>query len=167
VSTSARPDDGVFQALTDFGLTRFATPQLLRIIYVIGVVLTILVGLGYLVGGLFAGGGVAVAALIGVPVFTLLSLLYLRVLVEIGAVFFRIAQDVRRLADATSGPPWPSGAGGTGGSGPGGSGPGAPGPGGTGGAPPAGGGQWSTGRAPAPWPKPPSGPVEDGPPPPR
>jgi hypothetical protein len=173
VSTSARPDDGVFQALTDFGLTRFATPQLLRIIYAIGAVLTVVVGLGYLVGGLFTGGGFAVAALIGVPLVTLLSLLYLRVLVEIGAAFFRMSQDMRRVADAMGGPPWASGPGGPAAGGPGPVGPGGPGAGppaaGPGGPPPAATdrGQWTTGQAPSAWPEPPSGPVEDGPPPPR
>lgn len=101
---------GIFSALTDFEVKRYATPKLLRILYIIGFVLTLLYALVFFVGALASGEvGLILLALIGVPVITLFALLYVRVGVEVLSVIFQIAGDIRTIAtnSGPSAPPTP------------------------------------------------------------
>lgn len=102
----------VFSSLVDFGFSRYATPKLIRVLYIIGFVVTVLYAAGFLITGISEGGFFAVLALIGAPIFGLFALLYLRVTSELLSVLFRIGQDVASIA-ATQQPGSPGVAGGT------------------------------------------------------
>jgi hypothetical protein len=95
----------VFSSLVDFGFTRYATPKLIRILYIIGFVLVMLYTLFFLIGGISEGGFFAVLALVGAPVIGLFALLYLRVTSELLSVLFRIGQNVASIADQQAGGP--------------------------------------------------------------
>lgn len=112
-------DAGVFSSLTDFGFERFATPKLIRILYILGLIVLLLYGIGFLVAGLAQGGGMAFLTLIGVPVGVLLSLLYLRVTMELLAVLFRVGQNTSRMVELAEAGVAPAGAGPARGPGPG------------------------------------------------
>jgi hypothetical protein len=92
-------DAGVFSALADFGFDRFATPKLIRILYLLGFVVVLLYGFGLFVVGITQGGVVAFFTAIGVPIGMLLSLLYLRVAMELLAVVFRVGQNTSRMVE--------------------------------------------------------------------
>lgn len=118
MSTTAphRADEaGALEALVDFRLTRYGTPRLIRILYGIGAVVTVLVALGFLLGGLLGGPGSpgaveTVFLLVITPVGALFYLIMLRIYAEIVTVIFRMAGGVeaiaRSLGDEAS-PPGP------------------------------------------------------------
>ncbi|WP_052666366.1 DUF4282 domain-containing protein [Nitriliruptor alkaliphilus] len=141
--TSDTFEGDVFSSLVDFGFTRYATPKLIRILYIIGFVVVVLYTLGFLFTGIGQGGFFAVLALVGAPIIGLFALLYLRVTTELLSVLFRIGQNVASIADEQAGGPGPGSGGGT-----------APPPGPM--SPPAGGGPGAPGA--------PGGPAPTGPP---
>lgn len=118
---------GFFAALFDFGFTSFITLKFLKVIYGVLTVLVLLVGLVFLLAGLSKGGGTAVLSLVGAPVVTLLYLVFIRISMEVIALFFRIGENTSVMATALAGQtPPPAGPGyGSGGYGSGG--PGGPG----------------------------------------
>lgn len=86
---------GLFGALFDFSFRHFITGRIIKFLYMLSVGLA---GIGYLVFviGAFqisAGFGAAVLLIIG-PLMFLLSVIYVRVLLEIIVVVFRISEDV-------------------------------------------------------------------------
>lgn len=153
-------ETGVLSALVDFGFTRYATPRLVKILYVLTFALIGLLGLFYFGAALFSGEiGLILAALVVVPLITILYLIYARVGLELLSIVFRIGEDVHRFsvanAPGTGGPvPGPGAPSGGVPWGPPGTGPSAPGAGGPGPAAPGGGGSWG----------PPAGPSAGGPP---
>lgn len=89
---------GFFPTLFDFGLSSFLTPKVIRILYVIGVVLTCLAGAGYLVLALASGsGGLIAAAFVFVPLVTVLYLIMIRISTEFVIIAFRTYEEVRQL----------------------------------------------------------------------
>jgi hypothetical protein len=97
----------LLKALFDLSFNRFITPSIMSILYVIG-----LVGVG--VGGLIAmfslfsqGGSMIVVGLVVVPIIMLLYVILLRMSIEFTAAFFRIAQDVRVIAQSGKLPGYP------------------------------------------------------------
>jgi Domain of unknown function (DUF4282) len=94
---------GFFAALFDFGFTSFVTLRFLKVIYAILVCVILLFGLIFLIGGLAAGGGELVLAIILAPTITLLYLIFTRVYMEIIALFFRIGENTSIMAAHLSG----------------------------------------------------------------
>jgi glycopeptide antibiotics resistance protein len=92
-------NSGVFEALTDFGFTKYATPKLIRILYAIGLALILLFAVVFLITGLVSGEPVnIIAALIGAPLGALLYIIGIRVYAEVVSVIFQIAGSVEAIA---------------------------------------------------------------------
>ena len=90
--------NGFVRSLYDFKLDHFVTPKVLRFVYAIVVVLLSLGAVLFLLAGLASGDSSSVvAALIGVPIFYFLYLVFTRIYFEIIAAFFHIHDDVRAI----------------------------------------------------------------------
>ena len=89
---------GLFAGLFDVSFTTFITLKFLRVIYIVLMVLILLAGLTFLLRGLTQGGGTAVAAIVLVPVFMLLYLVFARISMELIALFFRIGENTSIIA---------------------------------------------------------------------
>lgn len=89
---------GFFPTLFDFGHNSFLTPKVIRVLYVIGFVLTCLVGASYLILALATGSsGLIAAAFVFVPLITLLYLIMIRISTEFVIIAFRTYEEVRVL----------------------------------------------------------------------
>lgn len=89
-----------FAALADFSFSRFATPGLIKLLYVIGTVLLVLVWLGYTIVA-FASGVTALGfvALIGGLVGVVFYLMFLRVTLEFFYAVVRMSEDIHRQSN--------------------------------------------------------------------
>ena len=87
-------------ALLDTRFDRFITPRLLSVVYVLGLVITALTWLLFVISA-FAGldFGQALFAAVIITLAAVVQLLLVRVAVEAIALFFRIGADVRQLRD--------------------------------------------------------------------
>lgn len=94
--------EGFFAALFDLSFESFISTRLVRVIYVIGLVLMGLAALMALVGGLSQGAGSALLMLIVAPALFLFGAMYLRVMLEVLIVVFRIAENVGHIAHRSS-----------------------------------------------------------------
>ncbi len=88
---------GFFPTLFDFSLSSFLAPKVIRILYIVGVVLICLGGIGFLLATLASGGSGIIIGLILVPLFTLLYLIILRIQVEFVIVAFRTFETVKEI----------------------------------------------------------------------
>ncbi len=86
----------MLSALTDLNFERFATPAVVRFLYVVGIVLTVVGYAGIVIAFFTRGFGLGVAALVGGAVAALFALLLLRVTLEFLVAVVRLSQDVRR-----------------------------------------------------------------------
>ena len=89
---------GLLSALFDFSFTSFITPKLVRVLYGIGIAISGLGVLFFVVGGLRQGAAAGVGALILGPILFLLSVMYARVMLEVLIVIFRIAEHTAEIA---------------------------------------------------------------------
>jgi hypothetical protein len=103
MASSPLETKGFFAALFDFGFTSFITLKFLRVIYTILVCLILVVGLIFLIYGLSQGGGPAVAFILVAPLVTLLCLIFVRIYMELIAMFFRIGENTSIMAARLSG----------------------------------------------------------------
>ncbi|GAA2552305.1 DUF4282 domain-containing protein [Pseudonocardia hydrocarbonoxydans] len=84
-----------FSALFDFTFDSFATPGLIRILYIIGTVLIVLGWLGYVVIGFSALGAAAgIGILIFGAIFALFAIALLRVSLEFYYAVVRMSEDI-------------------------------------------------------------------------
>ena len=84
-----------FSALFDYSFNSFATPGLIRILYIIGTVLIGLTWLGYVVLGFFTGQPVlGIIALLFGAVFALFAIALLRVSLEFYYAVVRMSEDI-------------------------------------------------------------------------
>lgn len=84
-----------FSALFDFSFNSFATPGLIRILYIIGTVLIVLGWLGYVVIGFSALGAAAgIGILIVGAIFALFTIALLRVSLEFYYAVVRMSEDI-------------------------------------------------------------------------
>ena len=134
MSTSNAPESNsqILKGLTDIEFRTFATPKLIRIVYVISVVLLTIGALFTIGGALMDDAAFGVLALLLGPVIWLFAVIYIRVVLETIMVLFRIAENTAPRAGGPIGPATP-------GPGPAGPGPAGPGPAGPGPAGPTGG----------------------------
>ena len=91
---------GFFSSLFDFSFSYFVTPQLVRLAYMFAVLGAGLLGVAGLLAALARGGGTAFAALIFIPLVFLAWAAYVRIILEIFIVVFRIAEPVREAASS-------------------------------------------------------------------
>ena len=90
---------GFFGALFDFGFNSFATPVVIKVLYILS-----LVGIGVfyvvaVISGFVQDPLTGLLALVGGGIAALLTLVYIRVLLEVLFATIRIAEDVRILRD--------------------------------------------------------------------
>jgi hypothetical protein len=88
-----------FAALFDFEFNSFATPAVVKILYIVGMVL---LGLGYiaaLIGGFAQGVGIGLVFLIGGAIVVLFYLIMFRVLLEFYYAVVRMSEDIHRRKD--------------------------------------------------------------------
>ena len=91
---------GFFGALFDFGFNHFATPVVIKVLYLLGLV-AIAIGYVVLVFGAFASSGVGYGLLVLVlgAVGALFYVIFFRVLLEFYYAIVRMAEDIRVLRD--------------------------------------------------------------------
>jgi Domain of unknown function (DUF4282) len=90
-------EHGFFHSLFDLSFTSFITLKILSIVYAASVFLVILGGILLFVRFLVLGDANVFYAL-AVPVVAVLVLIFVRVSLELTALFFRIGQDIRQIA---------------------------------------------------------------------
>lgn len=89
-----------FGPLLDFRFTKFITVNIVQVLYIVGVVVIALYTLAAVIAMFRAGAMTGIAALIFSPVVFLVSVLLLRVYLEIIVVLFRIAESTSETAKA-------------------------------------------------------------------
>jgi hypothetical protein len=87
---------GAFGALFDFEFNTFATPSVVKILYVVGMVLLGLVYVGVLIAGFTQGIGIGLLALIGGGIGVLFYLILFRVTLEFYYAVVRMSEDIHR-----------------------------------------------------------------------
>jgi hypothetical protein len=88
-----------FAALFDFEFTTFATPAVVKILYIVGM---ILLGLGYiaaLISGFAQGAVIGLVFLIGGAIVVLFYLIMFRVLLEFYYAVVRMSEDIHKRKD--------------------------------------------------------------------
>ncbi len=94
MTTSNSQQKNFIASLFDFGFTSFVTLRFLKVIYAIFVVLILLAGLFFLIGGLSTGNSLTIiGAIIFAPLVTLVYLVLARIAFEVIAMFFRIGDN--------------------------------------------------------------------------
>lgn len=85
-----------FAALFDFSFTTFATPGLIKLLYVMGMVLLVIAWLGYTVFGFVVDPGLGFLALFLGGVLVLFYLAFLRLILEFYFAVVRMSEDIHR-----------------------------------------------------------------------
>ena len=96
----ANNSGGFFEGLFDFSFTKFVTPRLVAILYIIGIIATGIAALAIVIAGFSNGFGSGIAALVAAPI---IFLLFLRVGLETLIVAFKNAESNRQIAENTRG----------------------------------------------------------------
>jgi ABC-type multidrug transport system permease subunit len=94
---------GFFAGLFDFSFTKFVTPRLVAVLYVIGIIGTGIAALGIIIAGFANGFGAGIASLIAAPIIFFIYLLFLRVGLETLIIAFKNAESNRQIAENTRG----------------------------------------------------------------
>jgi hypothetical protein len=89
---------GFFASLFDFSFTSFVTTKLIKFLYVLGILLAALGGLFLIITAFSQGVLPGLGALIIAPLFLLLGIMYLRVILEVLIVIFRISENTAEIA---------------------------------------------------------------------
>jgi hypothetical protein len=87
---------GAFSALFDFDFNTFATPAVVKILYVVGMVLLGLLYIGLLISGFAQGVGVGLVTLVVGAIGLLFYLIFFRVTLEFFYAVVRMSEDIHR-----------------------------------------------------------------------
>lgn len=98
---------GFFEKLMDFSFSQFITASIIKVLYILGIILAGLGALAMLITGLMGGGGAAIGALVIAPLTFIISVIWLRVLLEMVIVIFRIGENTAIIARNAAPPPPP------------------------------------------------------------
>lgn len=90
---------GFFGALFDLSFSEFVTTRVIKVLYVLGIILAILVALGFIVSGFTQSVGLGIVFVILSPLIFLLYTILTRIWLEIVIVVFRIAENTREIAE--------------------------------------------------------------------
>ncbi|TVZ07352.1 DUF4282 domain-containing protein [Trebonia kvetii] len=106
---AARPrgEKGFIGSLFDFSFDSFVTPKIIKVLYVLLTIWTLLLGLFFLIIGFRqggVGGGIAVLIIVE-PIFILLTLGVYRVVLEAFMVIFRIHEDTKKIRERAESQP--------------------------------------------------------------
>jgi Domain of unknown function (DUF4282) len=85
---------GFFSALFDFGFNHFATPSVVKIIYVVGLVLLGLAYIGFVIAGFAQGVGPGLLVLILGAIVALFYLTLFRITLEFYYAVVRMSEDI-------------------------------------------------------------------------
>lgn len=101
-----------FSSLLDFSFNSFITVSIIKILYILGIIANVIVGLSVIVSGFSQGFGPGVLSLILAPIVVVLGIIFTRIYLELIVVIFRIANNTSIMAQAsenrTAPPPSPS-----------------------------------------------------------
>jgi len=99
-NTQAADARGFLGALFDFSFTSFVTTRIIKVLYVLILVLTVIAALAYTFLA-FAASHVFgfLVLVIGDPLFIIIVMAFWRLVLEAFMVVFRIAEDVRALRE--------------------------------------------------------------------
>lgn len=101
-------NDSIVGALMDFSFSRFVTTKIVKILYILGVLVSALGALMILLGGLASGSILmALFCLILTPVVFVIYVMMCRIWLELVVVVFRIAENVAIIAKGASNTPPP------------------------------------------------------------
>jgi hypothetical protein len=84
---------GFFGRLFDVSMKSFITPSIVKVLFIIGIIVISLVSLGILIAGTQSDGGGFLIVL--APLYWFVGVLYLRVVLEVIIVLFRIEENTR------------------------------------------------------------------------
>jgi Domain of unknown function (DUF4282) len=91
---------GFLGALFDFGFTSFVTPKIIKVLYVLVTIGTIVSALAFTIVVFKASVAFGIVALVfGDPLIILVVMAAFRIFVEFFVVIFRAAEDIRALRD--------------------------------------------------------------------
>ena len=92
---------GFFASLFDISFSSLITTKVIKVVYVISMIVIGLAGLVFIVAAAASddGAGGLIFALIVVPIFALLYLIYTRIILEVIIVLFRIMESNIELAE--------------------------------------------------------------------
>ena len=101
--TKRRGEKGFLGSLFDFSFSTFVTPKIIKVLYVLLTLWTVLIGVVILVVGFKEGGfwGGLFTLVIIEPIFVLLTLGVYRVVLEAFMVIFRIYEETRKISERT------------------------------------------------------------------
>lgn len=88
---------GFFTNLFDFSFSKFIVPQIIKILFGIGIFGSAIVALKFIVTGFQAGAFLAILAIIVSPVVFVVSVILVRVYLEVVMVLFRIADNTSKM----------------------------------------------------------------------
>ena len=93
------PPGGFFRSLFDLSFQSFVTARIIGVLYIISIVLIALYSLVFIIAA-FSQSAVlgAITLLILAPLFFFLAVIYVRVLLELAIVLFRIAENTSEMA---------------------------------------------------------------------
>ena len=115
---------GFFASLFDISFSSLITTKVIKVVYVISMIVIGLAGLVFIIAAAASddGAGAAIFAIIVVPIFALLYLIYTRIILEVIIVLFRIMESNFELVELQRSALGVAGAGAGGAAGPGASG---------------------------------------------
>lgn len=87
---------GLFGALFDYGFHSFATPAVIKVLYILGTVLIGLAYIGAVITGFAQGVGLGLAAVIGGALVALVYLIFLRITLEFYYAVVRMSEDIHQ-----------------------------------------------------------------------
>jgi hypothetical protein len=88
-----------FAALFDFEFNTFATPAVVKVLYIVGMVLLGLFYIGALISGFAQGVGIGLVVLIGGGIALLFYLILFRVTLEFFYAVVRMSEDIHKRKD--------------------------------------------------------------------
>jgi hypothetical protein len=94
---------GFLGSLFDFTFANFITARLIRVLYALGLLLAALMALVMIGSGFTQGFTTGLLFLILGPLVFLVTAMYLRVVLEVLIVIFRIAENVETIANRSPG----------------------------------------------------------------
>jgi len=96
---SGGSEDSFWNALFDFSFTEFATPKLIRIIYVIELVLFVILAVLFVIVGFASDPALGAVFLVLSPIALIFWVILFRITGEMQIIIFRMAEDIKKLAD--------------------------------------------------------------------
>ena len=90
---------GFLGALFDFSFSNFITIELIKILYILGIIFSGIIAIMVIVSGFNISAGAGIIFLILSPVIFLLYVILIRIWLEIIIVIFKIADNTKQMAE--------------------------------------------------------------------